>query len=246
MTEPKKEVIVREKRVRRDYLSNKALYVVVGIILFYTLTAATVDSQIVEETKIVKDPIQEKVIVEKTVTVQEEYVELIPISKEGCDNYDYKWDALPDKETLALLKGDSFADEETGYNYITCNFTAVNLEKEAGDFTFYSRDCCEQTKEVPGEGSISFQWVHKLTDPGDNFCHIKINNAKHPKIYKCLETADTVYEQKTRYREVTKKQNVTEYRNTGEYEKVEKLINATKYTYTNRVFGYNQFFYLGY
>lgn len=244
MTEHKKEVIVRTKRDRMKLPTNKLLYVVVGILLFYMLTSANVESQIVEEERTVRDPVQEKVIVEKTITVQEPYTEKIPISKEGCDNYPHEWESLP--EDIKLMKGESFADEETGENFMTCNFTVVNLEKDEGDFTFYSRDCCEQTKEVPGEGSTSFQWVHKLTDPGDNFCQIDIVQSKVPKIYKCLETGDTTYSLIERYREVTKKQNTTEYRETGEYVKVTKIINATKYIYTNKVFGYTQFFYLGY
>lgn len=242
MKEPRKEVIVRTKRDRL-IPQNKILYIVLGVILFYMLTSAHVESEITREERIISEPIQEKVIVEKTVTVQEPYEEKVPISREGCDYYPYEWESLP--EDTKLLKGDSFANEETGNNYIRCNITVINLEKKAGEFTFYSRGCCDQTREIPAEGSVSFQWEHKV-EPGDTFCQIEVIQSKIPKIHKCLETADTIYKLTIRYREVIKKQNVTEYRDTGEYVEVERIINATKYTYTNKVFGYKQFFYLGY
>lgn len=241
--EPKKEVIVREKMDKKKMIVNKVLYVVLGIILVYILTSADVHSEAVEAEKTFKEEIKEPVIVEKIVTVQEPYTEKVPISKEGCDYYFYEYNTLP--EDTKLMKGDAFADEETGENYIRCNFTVINLEKKEGSFTFFSRRRDDQTKTIPAEGSASFQWIHNV-EPGDLFCQIEIVQSKLPKIWKCLETGDTTYSVVTKYREVTKKQNTTEYRGTGEYKTVTKVVSETKYTYTNRVFGYKQFFYLGY
>lgn len=240
MADPKKEIIVRVKMDKRRVITNRILYAILGVLIFYVLTSATVETTTEEVTHKVREPVLVPVVVEREITVQEPYVEQVAVSKEGCDYYEYEWESFPD---LVLMKGEPFANETSKENFLKCNVTISNLENKSGIFTFESRSCCDQTREIPAKGSASFQWIHKV-NYGDVFC--KIEAVSIPKIWKCIETNQTIYKAVTRYREVTKKENVTEYRSTGRYQEVEKTEPVTKYKYYNRIFGYQQFFYLGY
>ncbi len=241
MAEPKKEIIVRVKMDKKNAMVNKVLYVILGVLLFYVLTSATVETTIVEVTHKVREPILLPVVVEKTITVQEPYTEQIPVTKEGCDYYEYAYSTSPD---ILLMKGTSFANETTKENFLICEVTVFNLENKSGTFTLESRNAFDQKKEIAAGGSETFKWIHKITSPGDNFCNIKF--VEIPKIWRCVTTDQTIYKVVTKYREITKIENVTEYRPTGKYQEVEKTEPITKYTYYNRVFGYKQPFYFGY
>lgn len=238
-----KEVIVREKR-QKNSLKDNLPYIVIGLVIFYIFTSASVTSQTAEVTKTVREPVLQAVTIEKPVKTVEYYQEKTPFTTEGCDNYPFKFETSP--EDYRNMKGEMFANVETKENFLKCNFTVTNLEDQNGTFVFNSRGYLDIVQLIPAKASATFQWIHKIHEFGDNLCKIEASESGIPKIWHCLETKDTSYKIVERAREVTKLQNVTEYLETGQTRTVTKLVNETKYTYTNRLFGYNQFFYLGY
>jgi hypothetical protein len=134
---------------------------------------------------------------------------------------------------------------------VICTANVSNLEKKPGNFTFYAEimrsdglrfDFMDQTKEIPANSTVSFIWTYQTEKELNAVCALKPE--KIPIIQRCEFKPEGIYEIRKYPVNVIKQRNKTIYEDMQTTVDVEKA--RERQTYVNRVFGYNQFFYLGY
>ncbi len=224
---------------RTNYFLKKAVVWAAILAVFYILTSAEPKIETTELSK--KLPEDEHsiqpIVVEKLVNVTKYKAEKKPYGLPKCMQVVYNF-------TKTYSYSENFAE---GKKIATCTFFVKNEEDIPGNFSFYPlvikagdvNDGAEILKSIEAFGIERFEWnftIH-ITEPLT--CQLKSGDYPHrircfypdPITYEIVETPYVVEELK----------NITEYviRESVEWDVKEKI-------YINRVFGYKQFFYLGY
>ena len=247
MAEKKKSVDIHHSKVRINVSSKKpsatkkTFYWIIAIIIFYVLTTAAVSSEVVEVEKKTSYPegVKETVVVEKIVKTTKYREDRIPFGPTRCEQFTYNFS-----------KTYNYAERIEGSNKIvTCTFIIKNEEDIAGNFTFYPQilkngkinDGSDMTKRIAAFGTAKFEWNFTMEPFDSASCMLQIENPPHR--IKCIYLEPITYQIKQVPYTVEEKKNVTE-------ERIVKYTiqkqNVTQNVYTNRFFGYRQFFYFGY
>jgi hypothetical protein len=229
---------------KKDSLTRKVIYWVIAIALFYVLTSADVSSGIVEVTKKVRQPVgtQEPIVVEKMVTTTKYRTEKVPYGPTRCIQINYNFTSEYE-----------YSEELSDGNKISkCTFTVTNLEDISGEFDFYPliekngnvNDGPSIIKEIDAFGTEVFEWTFTIKPLDTLSCMLK--SMDYPKRMKCIYLEPITYQLKEIPYTVEELKNVTEYRIVNETKTILVRENVTKNIYTNKYFGYEQFFYFGY
>jgi hypothetical protein len=217
---------------------------IVIIAVFYVLTSAQVSTEIVEVEKRVEQPYteSESYVVEKLVKTTKYRTEKVPYGTPRCEQMNYNF-----SRTYA------YSEEIVGNKKnATCTFTVKNEEDIAGTFTFYVQflkngkinDGPEKTVSLEAFESRPLRWS-LIVEPLDTVsCLLQISNPPHR--MKCFYLEPITYQIKEVPYTVEELKNITEYRTLTKTRTTLVKENVTQNVYTNRFFGYGQFFYFGY
>jgi hypothetical protein len=223
---------------------KKILSWIIVIAVFYVLTTATKSTGIVEVEKTLEQPrqTQEPYIVEKLVKTTKYKTEKVPFGEPRCEQMNYNFSQ--EKEYSESFSGNS--------KTVTCTFFITNLEDIAGTFTFYPQlfkndkvsEGGDLTKTLEPFATQRFEWNFTVDATDSTHCLIQIESPPHR--MKCFYLAPITYQIKEIPYTVEELKNVTEYTIRTETREVTFKENVTQNIYTNRFFGYKQFFYFGY
>lgn len=251
-----KNEILRIEVVRREELKNKPgskngkfkLFFAISILIAAFLAFTSAKPAVVQE----EYQAQETILEDTARTITEYYNETnyidktIPYLRDICQGEElrkeqYKYDFNMNIDTILL----------DGKRKVICAANVTNKEDQAGNFTFYAEimrtdgvgsNNQDKTLEIPAGSSRIYIWNYEVEPEKNAVCTLKPEII--PTIARCEVNPIGLTE--------TKKVAVTveKQRNTTLVEKVPKIINVTKtrdkQSYTNRLFGYEQQFYLGY
>ena len=247
MAQKKKGVDIHQSKVKisvsakKQSKSSKVVKWIVTIIIFYILTTATVSQEVVEVEKRINYPegIKETVVVEKVVKTTEYRTEKVPFGPTRCEQMNYNF-----SKTYTYLQ--RIQDNQ---KIVTCTFVVKNEEDIPGNFTFYSQlvkngkigDSSDITKRIEAMGTAKYEWNFTTEITDTTSCLLQIQSPPHR--IKCFYLEPITYQIKQVPYTIEEKKNVTEERIVTS--RVQKQ-NVTQNVYTNRYFGYKQFFYFGY
>lgn len=228
---------------KKQVKKNRFVFWVVVIILFYVFTSAKVSVGTVEISHEVAQDSGEKIpfVVEKLVNTTKYKEEKVPYGVPDCQLTVYNFSSKYTYE-------ESFAE---GKKAASCTFFIINQEDMAGNFTFYPQflvsgnihDGPDIMKPIGPFGNATFQWNFTIGISDTGGCLLQSMN--YPQRMKCTYLEPITYQIKQIPYTVEEMKNVTEYRSAGQSTMIVKE-NVTGAIYTNRFFGYRQFFYLGY
>lgn len=224
--------------------SKKVVYWIIAIILFYTLTSATVSSKIaeVQNTITQKYTAQEPNVVEKVVKTTQYREEKVPFGSPRCELTVYNF-TKTDLQSTQYINGSKYGN---------CTFAVYNKEDIAGNFSFYPQYVkngntgygAEIIKKIEPFGNTTFQWLFKL-DVAESFsCMLQSGN--YPQRMRCAYLKPITYSITQVPYTVEQRKNITEYTQVEKTRDVLVKQNVTQNTYTNRFFGYKQLVYFGY
>ena len=224
--------------------AKKIVYWVIAILVFYIFTTARASTGIVEVTQKVQAgaPIQQTVVVEKIVKTTKYNTTKVPFGVPRCEQMNYNY-------SFKYSYTETFANNQKNG---TCTFVVRNEEDIAGDFTFSAQlirpgkisDAPEQKKTISANGTNTFEWSLSLDSSQTLSCLLQAVNPPHRQ--KCFYLEPITYQIKEVPYVVEELKNVTETRLIANTTTSTIRQNVTKNIYTNRFFGYKQFFYLGY
>jgi len=208
---------------KKGIVIQTLVYWLLAFILFYLLTSAEVSTNVV----------QEDGTVEKFVNVTRYREEKVPFGEPTCMQANYNYSS-------EVAHTEKFVD---GRKVFTCVFFVKNEEDIMGRFNFYPQllksgkisDGPNIEKLLDAFERKKFEWNFTVDITDTVSCMLQIEDI--PDREKCLYLEDAVYElNQVPYLEQVLK-NVTVKDSEVEVERI---------TYTNRFFGYKQFFYFGY
>lgn len=239
MSEEKRVV----KKKGKSFLGKLIKWVVI-IAVFYALTSSTVSTGPVEVEKklIEKYTVQEKTIIEKLVKTTKYREERVPYGTPRCEQRNYNF-------TFTRTVTEKLAD---GKKVVTCAFAVTNQEDMPGNFTLSTQftkggsvsDSADQTKSIAAFGTETFAW-NVDTDLTDSVsCILQANDP--PRRMKCFFLEPITYQIKQVPYTVEELKNVSEFVPTEKTRTSLIKENVTGNIYTNKFFGYEQPFYLGY
>ncbi len=210
---------------------------IVIILLFYVLTSAQTSTETVQVEKAVSGGNPVPVVVEKSVNVTKYREEKVPFGEPRCELLAYNFTKDYTYSEVAIN------GQRTGI----CTYDIKNEEDIAGTFRMYVNilksgkisDSPDYAQVIPPFGTVKFQWNFTLGLGDSASCLLQCTDC--PKREKCFYLEPTTYQIKQVPYNVEEKKNVTEYTTSGTSKQ-----NVVKNVYTNKFFGYRQFFYFGY
>ncbi len=228
---------------RNSPLKRIILWIVV-IVILYVLTSAYASSQVVEVTKQQTQTYltQEPIVVEKEVTETTYTTEKTPYGPTRCEqmNYNYTF-------TTAYTQ-----NVQNGQSMGICTFNVTNQEDIAGDFIFhlqYTRngnveDGSDEEKTIDAYSSTIFNWSLSLAPSDTISCSLQTSTPPHRE--KCFYLEPITYAIQQVPHQIQELKNVTDYIYVNKSRVVSYNENVTEMVYTNKFFGYRQFFWFGY
>lgn len=229
---------------RKKGVGKKVFFWIIAILVIYVFTSAKVSRGVVEVEKRIEQKVnsQEQVVVEKLVKTTKYVTQKIPFGPTRCEmmwyNYSYKYSYTE--------------DFVSGQKVGTCRFDVKNEEDMAGNFTFYTQflqqgrisDSNEIAKPIEALSVETFQWSLEIDPLQTMSCLLRTD--RNPKRIKCFYLEPITYQIKEMPVVVEELKNVTEFVPKSEVQIRIVKENVTANIYTNRFFGYGQFFYFGY
>jgi len=246
MDSKRPRIVIRVKGVKQQRKSAKQKiavwnFVIIAalIVLFYAFTSAKAVPFTEQEISELKDnsytvqvPYIEKEFYQEKVHYGNKYCR--PVSYDVNESYTSEYKIL--ETPLGEKKW-----------HLICTLAVFNKEEKAGNFSYYALfnkkfsyvERGALTKEIAALSSETFVWAFEMENFGDVIsCTPRVYKA--PTLERCTPIDLSQFMYVTQYRNVTKYRNETVYQGN-----TEKLVqNGVKYV--NRLFGYSQFFYLGY
>ena len=239
-----RKVPVKPAKQMKPSQSKRIIMWVIAIAVFYFLTAATVSTSVQEMQKQVEQRYTENVpqVVEQTVQTTQYRTEKTPYGEPRCEQMNYNFSFTYVYTEQANSNG------KVG----TCAFTVKNEEDIPGTFTFYAQvfhngqvsDTPDQTHTIDAMSTTLYSWDINAGIADSVSCLLQANDPPHRA--KCFYLEPITYQIKQVPYTVTETKNVTTYVPVNRSKVVTVLENETVRTYTNRYFGYPQFFYFGY
>ncbi len=220
---------------------QKAVWWILAIVVFYIFTTARVSTETVELSKKVGYASQEPIVVEKLVKTTKYRTEKVPFGSPRCEQMNYNY-------SYRYSYAENYAD---GKKIGTCTFNVKNEEDIPGTFDFYVQffrngqvnDGPDQVKTIEAFSTETYEWNLTMGVSDTLTCLLQVQNPPHRA--KCFYLEPITYSIKEVPYTVEELKNVTEY-NTIPLGQTSIKQNVTQNVYTNRFFGYRQFFFLGY
>jgi len=216
------------------------ILVFVGI--FYAFTSSNIVGYVIYEPYYEKEIVEEEVPIE----VEESYVEEVSFNESLCEEVIGEYDIIDWNGSYVCTREEEIDGGEVCVEKkADCFLTIKNKEEEGGEFTIgmlfvvgtMSYNGEEIIKYVEGGSVEEFRWSSiNVSALKDIYCDYIIKEV--PKIEECKDVESSVY--------TVKKKNVSVSEKIEKEIVVEKNKTIEKQRFVNKVFGYEQKFYLGY